>query len=174
MLADKFLNEDGRLAFVLPAAFLRVRSTEGIRKFLSEKYNVEYIITGKKRLNFSESTWRREILFVAKKVKGAEKRKKAVFVAIEKLPKTMEDLERICAKIKSVKGSYEDHALISLIHEILEYRINRLFAPYRKMINSLIELIEQLIYKEKEIVVEQILSDFEVLAREGLLLEKIK
>ena len=42
------------------------------------------------------------------------------------------------------------------------------------MINSLIELIEQLIYKEKEIVVEQILSDFEVLAREGLLLEKIK
>ena len=76
LLADKFLNEGGRLAFVLPAAFLRVRSAEGIRKFLSEKYNVEYIITGKKRLNFSESTWRREILFVAKKMKKAKRRKK--------------------------------------------------------------------------------------------------
>lgn len=63
----------------------------------------------------------------------------------------------------------KDQAFFSFMHEILEYRINRLFAPYRKMINSLIELIEQLIYKEKEIVVEQILSDFEVLAREGLL-----
>jgi len=60
----------------------------------------------------------------------------------------------------------EDQAFISFMHEILEYRLNRLFAPYRKMINSLIELIEQLIYKEKEIVVEQILNDLEVLARE--------
>jgi len=111
LLADKFLDEGGRLAFVLPAAFLRVRSAKGVRKLLSEKYNIEYVITGKKRLNFSESTWRREILFVARKVKKEKKRKDTVFAAIEKLPQTIEELERICAKIKSVRGSYEDHEL---------------------------------------------------------------
>ncbi|MCD6513324.1 MAG: N-6 DNA methylase, partial [Candidatus Odinarchaeota archaeon] len=102
LLADRFLKENGRLAFVLPAAFLRVKSASGIRKFLSENYNIEYIITGKKRLNFSESTWRREILFIARKIKKGGKRKHSIFAAIEKLPETKNDLERICAKIKKV------------------------------------------------------------------------
>ncbi|RLI76484.1 hypothetical protein DRP05_12825 [Archaeoglobales archaeon] len=113
LLADRFLDLGGRLAFVLPAAFLRVRSAKGVRKFLSEKYNVEYIITGKKRLNFSESTWRREILFVARKMGKGERKKDTVVAAIEKLPQTMEELERICAKIKGVKGSYEDHEIFA-------------------------------------------------------------
>lgn len=126
LLADRFLHEGGRLAFVLPAAFLRVRSAEGVRKFLSEKYNVEYVITGKKRLNFSESTWRREILFVARKVKEGERKKDTVFAAIEKLPQTIDELERICAKIKSVKGSYEDYEIsaFAVNHEELKSNLD--------------------------------------------------
>jgi len=122
LLADRFLDEGGRLAFVLPAAFLRVRSAEGIRKFLSEKYNIEYVITGKKRLNFSESTWRREILFVAKKMREGERRKDTVFAAIEKLPRTIDEVERICAKIKSIRGSYEDYEIsaFTVSHKELE------------------------------------------------------
>ena len=149
LLADKFLDEGGRLAFVLPAAFLRVRSAEGVRKFLSEKYNVEYVVTGKKRLNFSESTWRREILFVARKVKEGEKRKDTVFAAIEKLPQNDEELERICAKIKSVRGSYEDHEIsaFTVNHKELEDNLDwfRFIAQFQTSgVSEIWEMIKDL------------------------------
>ena len=111
LLADTFLREGGRLAFVLPATFLRVRSARGVINLLSQNYHVEYIITGKKRLNFSESTWRREILLVARKLTDKEKKGDTVFAALEKLPKTEDELERVCRKIKNVSGSYEDHEI---------------------------------------------------------------
>jgi len=37
-----------------------------------------------------------------------------------------------------------------------------LLIPYRKIINSLIEAIEKLVYFEKENVLDQVLSDFQV------------
>jgi len=110
LLADKFLEEGGKLAFVLPAAFLRVKSAEGIRKLLSEKYKIKFVITGRKKLNFSESTWRREILFVAKKIKK-KKEGDAIFAGIEKLPKNRDEIERFCRKIKEVKSEYENHEI---------------------------------------------------------------
>jgi len=56
----------------------------------------------------------------------------------------------------------EAEAMRSLFHEILEYRIRGLINPYRRIINSLIEVIEKLVYVEKEKVLEQIWSDFQL------------
>jgi len=111
LLADKFLKENGVLALVLPATVLRVRSCQGIIELLSNKYNIQFIITGKRKLNFSDSTWKREILLVAKKLKSDSKLKNTVFAGLENLPESREDLKRITTKLNTIKGDYEDHEI---------------------------------------------------------------
>ncbi|RLI41219.1 hypothetical protein DRO64_07840 [Candidatus Bathyarchaeota archaeon] len=54
----------------------------------------------------------------------------------------------------------EAEAMRSLFHEILEYRIRGLINPYRRIINSLIEAIEKLVYFQKEKVLDQVMHDF--------------
>jgi hypothetical protein len=44
-LADKFLNENGKMALVLPASVLRLQSCEGIRKLWSERYVIDFLIS---------------------------------------------------------------------------------------------------------------------------------
>jgi hypothetical protein len=41
LLADRFLKNEGRMAFVLPATVLKIQSCEGVRRLLSEKYHVD-------------------------------------------------------------------------------------------------------------------------------------
>ena len=60
----------------------------------------------------------------------------------------------------------EDEAWRSLFHEILEYRLRSLISPYRKLVNALIEAIEEITYSEKERVLDLIVKDFR-LWREG-------
>jgi type I restriction-modification system DNA methylase subunit len=111
LLADKFLKEGGRLAFVLPAAFLKTKNVERIRKLIAEKYQIEYIITGKRRLNFSEATWRREILLLAKKLKPGEEKSNVSIVVLKSLPK-ISDLEKLTIKIKTCNDNYTDDEII--------------------------------------------------------------
>ena len=66
-LADKFLNDGGRIGAVLPATMLRGDSTLGFRRFLLKNYEIEFIIIREDKMNFSEDTSFREILLVAKK-----------------------------------------------------------------------------------------------------------
>ena len=56
LLADRFLNEGGRLALVLPASILRQVTYRNIRKLLCEKYTIHHVITTEFRSAFSEST----------------------------------------------------------------------------------------------------------------------
>jgi len=124
LLADRFLEEGGRLAFVLPAAFLRTRSLEKVRKLLAERYQIQYVITGRKRLNFSETTWRREILLVARKLKEGESKGDALFIALSSLPENISDADRIAEKIRNFASQqhYEDKDLIirRVSHQDLE------------------------------------------------------
>ncbi len=64
-LADRFLKKEGTMAMVLPATVLQQLSSTGLRKLLSDRYNVEYIIESGYRSAFSESTAFREVLIVA-------------------------------------------------------------------------------------------------------------
>src|SRR2546425_9062097 len=52
---------------VLPATILRQLSSEGVRKLLTTRYCLEFILQSGFRLAFSESTAFREILLVAQK-----------------------------------------------------------------------------------------------------------
>ena len=115
LLADRFLNDGGRIAFVLPATTLHVRSSEGIRKLWAEKYHVEYIITTWHRLAFSESVIFREILLVAKKTKPRSDAITKVCV-LKKLPDKISKAREIAEKIKSLKKDYEDDDIVVKIH----------------------------------------------------------
>jgi hypothetical protein len=66
-IADLFLKPKGRIAFILPATWLRTPSSEKTRQFLLENYHIEYLLLSGQHLNFSDSTWKRELIIVAKK-----------------------------------------------------------------------------------------------------------
>jgi len=99
-LADKFLKENGRMALVLPATILRVRSTEGIRRMLSNNYSLEYIITAWRKLAFSEGAWFREILLIAKKKEKANDQPCAI-VTLKELPEDLVEVKRCTEEIKN-------------------------------------------------------------------------
>ena len=66
-LADIFLKKGGKIAAVIPASFLRVNSTYKIRKWLLEKYDIQFIVCQQDKPNFSENTAFREVLLIAQK-----------------------------------------------------------------------------------------------------------
>jgi len=113
LLADRFLDEGGRMALVLPAAFLRVRSAEGIRRFLAENYTIEYVIFGK--LNFSDATWRREILFVARKGRSE---KECIAARLARLPNSRDEARKFAERIRGGESESESN-------EILTYKIKQ-------------------------------------------------
>jgi hypothetical protein len=107
LLADRFLKNEGRMAFVLPATVLKIQSCEGVRRLLSEKYHVEYIVTTRHRSAFSESTMFREILLVARKTRPSPDSKTTI-VVLKKLPESIEESRRIAKKIKASQSKLDD------------------------------------------------------------------
>lgn len=93
-LADRFLEHDQgqespTIGAVLPATILRGDSSEGVRKFLLQRYSILYIIRRRMAANFSEDTQFTEILLVL-----GRKRADPVptsFVIIDELDGTMCD-----------------------------------------------------------------------------------
>jgi hypothetical protein len=66
-LADKFLDEGGRIAAVLPATVLNKSSDSGVREMLLNEYQLEYVFAREDNPNFSEDTDLREIIVIARK-----------------------------------------------------------------------------------------------------------
>ena len=107
LLADRFLEDKGRMALVLPATSLHVRSAEGMRKLWSERYHVKYIVTTWHRLAFSESVVFREILLVAEKDKKARDAETKICV-LKRLPDSMSKARDLSDKIRKAKQDWED------------------------------------------------------------------
>lgn len=116
LLADRFLKDGGKMALVLPATVLRVKSYEGIRKLLAENYHIEHIITTSRRSAFSESTMFREILLVAKK-STADKDAKTIVTVLKKLPRTLVESREMAKAIKRTKEDWEDDKMIVKVHD---------------------------------------------------------
>jgi len=150
LLADRFLKDNGRMALVLPATALHVRSAEGLRKLWSEKYHVEYIITTWQRLAFSESVVFREILLVARKTKPSDNAVTKVCV-LKKLPDKMSKAREIADKIKNLKHDYEDDEIAVKIHPYSKFIAD--ITDWHKFISisnlKLVDLLEQLLSSEK-------------------------
>ncbi|MEM3714716.1 MAG: N-6 DNA methylase [Nitrososphaeria archaeon] len=117
-LGDKFIDTNGRLAFVMPATFLSKKQTEGLRKFISENYFIEYIILNREGLSFSESTMFREILFVAKKTENLRGKTKLIF--IKRFPRTLDESRKIATRIKEAKKDVDDELVII---KMIDYQV---------------------------------------------------
>jgi len=111
-LADKFTKESGRVALVLPASVLRVRSASGVRRLLIENYQIEHIITTWQRAAFSESAQFREILLIARKlenIKGNSAQKKdflkCTISILKRLPTDLNEAKNFASKIKEFAAS---------------------------------------------------------------------
>lgn len=81
--ADKFLDEGGRIATVLPATVLNKMTESGVREMLIDEYTVEYLFAREDALNFSEDTGVREVMLIAQK--GQQRDSKATYVSLDEL-----------------------------------------------------------------------------------------
>jgi type I restriction-modification system DNA methylase subunit len=90
-LADNYIKEGGRIAFVLPKSVLAGVAWRKIREILLNKYHIEFIISsfeGPDSWNFSENTSLSEILLVARKLRKAEENGYTIFVNLWSKPKS--------------------------------------------------------------------------------------
>jgi len=156
-LADKFLRDNGRMALVLPATVLRIKSCEGIRKLWSEKYHVEYIVTTWHRSAFSESVRFREILIVAKKGEPAENAKTVVAV-LKKLPSSPGEAIDIVQLIKKSENDWQDSKIVVQVYDYSKFR--RDTKNWFKWISlkdlTLLDLMEKLLNSEKLVPLSEI------------------
>jgi len=136
-LADKFLEKGGRLAFVLPATILRLKSNEGIRRFLLENYHIEHIITTVHRAAFSENAQFREMLLIAKKVKEIREtgnipdNSETNIISFHKLPQNLEEAKKYSSLIRGLvsgrRMGAKDIAFRKINRNVLEKNIDNLF-----------------------------------------------
>ena len=130
LLADRFLKTNGRMALVLPATFIRALTSKNVRKLLLDNYSIEWIISNKE-LNFSESTWRREILLVARKSENKNGKDKTAFVTLNRLPQNEGEVLKFFTKLQSHKNDdeFEDPELqlISIGKEELSQNLDNWF-----------------------------------------------
>ncbi|MDW8021191.1 MAG: N-6 DNA methylase [Nitrososphaerota archaeon] len=150
LLADKFLKEGGRMALVLPATVLRIRSCEGIRKLWAERYHVEHIITTWHRSAFSESAKFREILLVAKKGQSFSNRK-TVITVLKKRPKTPKEAREIAELISQADKDRKDEKIILKIYDYSTFRsdVKNWFKWISVSNLSLMDLMEVLLKSDK-------------------------
>jgi hypothetical protein len=119
LLADRFVKNGGRVALVLPATVLRITSMKGARKLWVNNYHVEYIITTWERAAFSEAAQFREILLIAKKLKHHKEKGevsnslKCAVVVLKRLPKNLEEANRITNLIRNKKLEMAVHETYS-------------------------------------------------------------
>ncbi len=104
LLADRFLGPEGTMALVLPVSILRHRSNEGIRRLLSEEYQVEYIITTTSRSAFSESTRLRETLLIARKLGSDIEEQPVKLVILRRIPRTTGEARRAADRLRDWQG----------------------------------------------------------------------
>ncbi len=106
-LADKYLEENGRMGLVLPRTVLSGVSWRKVREMLLDKYHVEYVITSyetKNQWNFSENTDLSEVLLVARK-KGDDKNDYTFFVNLWKKPCNELEAIYLGSQLKQLYGS---------------------------------------------------------------------
>lgn len=153
LLGDRFVNTDGKLALVLPATILRVKSAKGVRRLLTENYQIEHIISTWQRAAFSEGAQFREILLVAKKVKPAkssvvnkENASKCTITVLKRLPTNLEGVKDFTSTIKTFVTSdnaiYEDEniATYKVTQDYLKKLVDNMFTLIAVQDSALIDL----------------------------------
>lgn len=119
-LADKFLEDDGRLAMVLPAVLLQQTSLEGIRRLLRDKYTLEHIVLTQYRSAFSEDTSYRDILLVARKDPDGDDPVRLSTLSVLPTENSIDDLHD--GLTRDIDGEFENDLLHTVERPQSEFR----------------------------------------------------
>ena len=103
-LADKHLEEGGRLAFVLPLAIASGEAWAVSRKLIAEKYHLETVVSSHDagRSYFSENTDISEVLFLARKLKKGEEPGQTTYINLWRNPRTIYEAMDLAGRITSL------------------------------------------------------------------------
>ena len=109
-LADMHTRPGGRIAFVLPIALTTGEAWSPVRKFISDRYHLEIVITSHdpSRTNFSENTDLSEVLFVARKLNGESAPTVTKYITLRKNPSSIHEALDLAARISNQLGPYRD------------------------------------------------------------------
>ena len=121
LLADRFIEEGGRIALVIPATVMRLKSFEGIKDMLLEKYWIRYVIVSGHRSAFSESTNLRELILVVEK---GEVQGNTIIARLEEIPKTREEALEFANQISEMKDNDTIRVQTAMQAEVFNH-INR-------------------------------------------------
>lgn len=106
-VADKYIKEGGRLAFVLPAALATGVAWEDTRDLIQSRYHLEYVVISHdaNQWNFSENTAISELMFVCRRLRAGEANDslETVFINLWRNPGNVGDALAIARLIHSVQ-----------------------------------------------------------------------
>ncbi|MHA1380217.1 MAG: N-6 DNA methylase [Candidatus Helarchaeota archaeon] len=106
LLADSILEENGKIAAVIPSGFFRGRDTLDLRKFLFEnkKYKFKYIIKSTKNAAFTEFALQRDFLLILEKKRSVDSSYFGLVYLLKDIDKySLEDIKNLGKTIKSIQ-----------------------------------------------------------------------
>jgi hypothetical protein len=105
-LADRHLEQGGRLAFVLPAALASGEAWGPSRQLIADHYHLETVVAShdSERQSFSENTSLSELLFIARKLKTNEKAGETTYINLWRNPRTIYEAMDIAGRIAQHKS----------------------------------------------------------------------
>lgn len=103
-LADRWLNAEGRLSFVLPAALASGEAWADTRALIADHYHLETVVSSHdaERPNFSENTDLSEILFIARKLKPKETHGSTTYISLWHNPRSIHEAIDLANRIVHV------------------------------------------------------------------------
>lgn len=110
-LADLYVKEGGRLAFVLPLALATGEAWEPVRRLIADRYHLEIVIAShdRTRFNFSENTSLSEVLFVARRLRSGERPGKTAYVSLWQNPTTIYEALDTAHSVEQVIASLAEN-----------------------------------------------------------------
>jgi N-6 DNA methylase len=103
-LADRWLNREGRLAFVLPAALASGEAWADTRKLIASRYHLETVVSSHdaERFNFSENTDLSEILFIARRLNHEEMPSSTTYISLWRNPRSIHEAIDLANRITQI------------------------------------------------------------------------
>jgi len=105
-LADRWLEPEGRLAFVLPAAVASGEAWADTRQLIVSRYHLETVVSSHDalRFNFSENTDLSEILFIARKLKPKQMPGRTTYISLWRNPRSIHEALDLANRIDQIKA----------------------------------------------------------------------
>ncbi|UBF19622.1 type IIG restriction modification enzyme [Halorubrum tailed virus 10] len=151
-LADKFLNEGGRIAAVIPATVLNKSTDSGVREMLLNDYDIEYIFAREDNPNFSEDTDLREVMIIARK--GNTEDASTTYVSLDGLDVDSSLIRNVSEQLKDEKAgeveTIEDGSSTATVWRVPREQMDthNLFSPFAVQNHSLFQLWGDILEQE--------------------------